>query len=151
MSLKSYNVHIISFILAISGLLIGLESSSLNTFVHSTVFSDYYGPITSWEKGWMGSSGSLGAILGALASGLLGDKTGFLIMLQLAVVFSTVGTFWLFPCLLWEFYVPLASSKESPMAFSRLQYPLILLIPSPNPSRATRYRFFTSVPPLGQF
>ena len=92
MSLKSYNVHIISFILAISGLLIGLESSSLNTFVHSTVFSDYYGPITSWEKGWMGSSGSLGAILGALASGLLGDKTGFLIMLQLAVVFSTVGT-----------------------------------------------------------
>lgn len=40
----------------------------------------------------MGSSGSLGAILGALASGLLGDKTGFLLMLQLAVVFSIVGT-----------------------------------------------------------
>lgn len=92
MSLKAYNVHIISFILAISGLLIGLEGSSLNTFIHSTVFSDYYGPITSWQKGWVGSSGSLGAILGALASGLLGDKTGFLLILQFAVVFSIGGT-----------------------------------------------------------
>lgn len=92
MTFKTYNIHVISGILAAAGFLIGLESSSLHTFIHSAHFTEYYGPLSSWERGLVGSSLSLGAIIGALAFGILGDKTQFVVVLQTAILLSGLGT-----------------------------------------------------------
>lgn len=91
--MKTYNIHFLSFILSINGLLMGMESSSLTTFINSSQFKDYYSPLGTWEKGMVCSSSFLGSIVGALASGLFGDTIGLVVTLQISVLFSVFGTF----------------------------------------------------------
>lgn len=62
MSSKTYNVYGITSIVAISGFMIGLESSSLTAFLTSPQFISYFGKLDKWDHGLIASSNSIGAV-----------------------------------------------------------------------------------------
>ena len=78
----------ISFATALGGLLFGFDISVISGTIP---FLQKYFSLTEVAKGWMVSSALLGCIVGATASGRLGDKFGRRIILQICAVFFAVS------------------------------------------------------------
>ncbi|KAK6463924.1 hypothetical protein DFJ63DRAFT_54144 [Scheffersomyces coipomensis] len=88
-SRKTYSVYGITSIVAISGMLLGIESASLSNVLNSQSFEDYFTPLTMWEM-IMVESGN--AIVGCVLSGALYDNIGCIFTFQLAGILWIAGT-----------------------------------------------------------
>lgn len=85
--MKTFNIYGISTIIAISGLLLGLESSS-----NSPQFFEFYGPLTRLEISMLSASNPIGAILGCTLCGVFCDALGCIKSFQLLSLFWCAGS-----------------------------------------------------------
>lgn len=60
--MKIYSWSGISTIIAVSGVLIGLEAASLSSFLATAQFEAFFGELTAWEQGILISSNSIGGL-----------------------------------------------------------------------------------------
>ncbi|KAK6455531.1 high-affinity glucose transporter, partial [Scheffersomyces xylosifermentans] len=86
MALKVYNIYGITSIVAICGILLGMESSSWTTLLSSPQFKSYFGEISSWENAMVMSSNGIGAVVGCIICGVFCDALGCIRSFQVAGV-----------------------------------------------------------------
>ncbi|CAH2352970.1 hypothetical protein CLIB1423_08S04984 [[Candida] railenensis] len=89
---KTYKTYGITSIIALSGLLLGLEYSSLTAFLSSHQFIDYFGILSNWEQTMISSSNSIGAVAGCVICGSMLDSAGSILTLQIACFPWICGT-----------------------------------------------------------
>ncbi|CCE85987.1 Piso0_005629 [Millerozyma farinosa CBS 7064] len=92
MSSKTYNVYGITSIVAISGFMIGLESSSLTAFLTCPQFISYFGKLDKWDHGLIASSNSIGAVAGCIVCGAFCDALGCIRTFQASSLMWALGS-----------------------------------------------------------
>ncbi|KAH3903223.1 related to Probable metabolite transport protein YFL040W [Saccharomycodes ludwigii] len=74
---KFYSVTRIIIILALGGLLLGLDISSMSIFIGSEFFNKYFNYPTPLQQGLISGSNPSGGLIGCLLSSTLSEKLGF--------------------------------------------------------------------------
>ncbi|KAH3667803.1 hypothetical protein WICMUC_005203 [Wickerhamomyces mucosus] len=93
MSYKTYNTSIIIWILALGGMLLGSEISSIAVFIGSSQFIEYFGNPSSVQQGMIGSSNPAGAFFGCWITGLISDKIGRIKTIRTGSILWVTGSF----------------------------------------------------------
>ncbi|VEU20647.1 DEKNAAC101575 [Brettanomyces naardenensis] len=88
---KIYNVYFICSISTISGMMFGVDISSMSAFIGTTQYRDYFHAPNSDMQGFITSAMALGSFFGSLACSFVSEPLGRRISLFLCSFFWMVG------------------------------------------------------------
>ncbi|CAH6723867.1 hypothetical protein CLIB1444_21S01178 [[Candida] jaroonii] len=91
MELKTYNKNLILGVVALSGIMIGSEISSMSAFIDTENFNDFFGVLSKREQTLLAASIPIGAVLGSVVCGTFCDVFGCVVNFQISNIFWVVG------------------------------------------------------------